>query len=149
MCIKLIWFFCLQKDECMKKIRELGSLPSDAFEKYQSFNLKQVPYFLIFLIPLLKNSHISMCSSHTMNSSCVIWKLHSLVLMLLVHLTLCKMSLLQLFKKLENCNQELKRYSHVNKKALDQFVNFSDQKEKLIKRKEELDSAHQVHTSYS
>lgn len=59
------------------------------------------------------------------------------------------MSLLQLFKKLENCNQELKRYSHVNKKALDQFVNFSDQKEKLIKRKEELDSAHQVHTSYS
>lgn len=146
MCIKLIWFFCLQKDECMKKIRELGSLPSDAFEKYQSFNLKQVPYFLI---PLLKNSYISMCSSHTMNSSCVIWKLHSLVLMLLVHLTLCKMSLLQLFKKLENCNQELKRYSHVNKKALDQFVNFSDQKEKLIKRKEELDSAHQVHTSYS
>lgn len=78
-----------KKDECMKKIRELGSLPSDAFEKYQSFNLKQ------------------------------------------------------LFKKLENCNQELKRYSHVNKKALDQFVNFSDQKEKLIKRKEELDSAHQ------
>lgn len=38
----------------MKKIRELGSLPSDAFEKYQSFNLKQVPYFLIFLIPLSK-----------------------------------------------------------------------------------------------
>lgn len=36
------WFCCFQKDECMKKIRELGSLPSDAFEKYQSFNLKQV-----------------------------------------------------------------------------------------------------------
>ena len=50
----------------------------------------------------------------------------------------------QLFKKLEQCNTELKRYSHVNKKALDQFVNFSDQKEKLIKRKEELDSAHKV-----
>uniref|UniRef100_UPI0035A3D706 Structural maintenance of chromosomes protein 3 n=1 Tax=Homo sapiens TaxID=9606 RepID=UPI0035A3D706 len=30
-------------------------------------------------------------------------------------------------------------YSHVNKKALDQFVNFSEQKEKLIKRQEELD----------
>ncbi|KAK3095501.1 hypothetical protein FSP39_015420 [Pinctada imbricata] len=78
-----------KKDECMKKIRELGSLPSDAFEKYQNLSLKQ------------------------------------------------------LFKKLENCNQELKKYSHVNKKALDQFVNFSDQKEKLIKRKEELDSAHE------
>ena len=48
----------------------------------------------------------------------------------------------QLFKKLEHCNHELKKYSHVNKKALDQFVNFSDQKEKLISRKEELDSAH-------
>ena len=51
---------------------------------------------------------------------------------------------MQLFKKLEQCNTELKRYSHVNKKALDQFVNFSDQKEKLIKRKEELDRAHEV-----
>ncbi|XP_064630415.1 structural maintenance of chromosomes protein 3-like [Lineus longissimus] len=77
-----------KKDECMRKIRELGSLPSDAFEKYQEHSLKQ------------------------------------------------------LFKKLEQCNQELKKYSHVNKKALDQFVNFSDQKEKLLKRKEELDSAH-------
>lgn len=77
-----------KKDECMKKIRELGSLPSDAFEKYQNLSLKQ------------------------------------------------------LFKKLETCNHELKKYSHVNKKALDQFVNFSDQKEKLMKRKDELDSAH-------
>lgn len=30
-------------------------------------------------------------------------------------------------------------YSHVNKKALDQFMSFSDQKERLVKRKEELD----------
>ncbi|XP_074642175.1 structural maintenance of chromosomes protein 3-like [Tubulanus polymorphus] len=76
-----------KKDECMKKIRELGSLPSDAFEKYNSLSLKQ------------------------------------------------------LFKQLEKCNGELKKYSHVNKKALDQFVNFSDQKEKLIHRKEELEEA--------
>ncbi|KAH8018339.1 hypothetical protein HPB51_003060 [Rhipicephalus microplus] len=47
-----------------------------------------------------------------------------------------------LFKKLEQCNHELKKYSHVNKKALDQFINFSDQKEKLAKRKEELDRGH-------
>lgn len=45
----------------------------------------------------------------------------------------------QLFRKLEQCNTELKKYSHVNKKALDQFVNFSEQKEKLIKRQDELD----------
>lgn len=78
-----------KKDDCMKKIRELGSLPSDAFEKYQNLGSKQ------------------------------------------------------LFKKLEQCNEELKKYSHVNKKALDQFVNFSEQKEKLIQRKEELVRAHQ------
>ncbi|CAN7999300.1 unnamed protein product [Ixodes pacificus] len=72
----------------MRKIRELGSLPADAFEKYQNLSLKQ------------------------------------------------------LFKKLEQSNHELKKYSHVNKKALDQFINFSDQKEKLAKRKEELDRGH-------
>lgn len=48
-------------------------------------------------------------------------------------------SIAQLFRKLEQCNTELKKYSHVNKKALDQFVNFSEQKEKLIKRQDELD----------
>ncbi|CAM9202095.1 unnamed protein product, partial [Lampetra fluviatilis] len=74
-----------KKDDYMKRIRELGSLPQDAFEKYQNLSLKQ------------------------------------------------------LFKKLEQCNQELKKYGHVNKKALDQFVNFSEQKEKLMKRQEELD----------
>ena len=36
------FFSLLQKDDCMKKIRELGSLPSDAFEKYQNLSLKQV-----------------------------------------------------------------------------------------------------------
>ncbi|KAK8783138.1 hypothetical protein V5799_015521 [Amblyomma americanum] len=79
-----------KKEECTRKIRELGSLPGDAFEKYQNLSLKQ------------------------------------------------------LFKKLEQSNHELKKYSHVNKKALDQFINFSDQKEKLAKRKEELDRGHSV-----
>lgn len=78
-----------KKEECLKKIRDLGSLPSDAFERYQNLNLKQ------------------------------------------------------LFKKLEQANHELKKYSHVNKKALDQFISFSEQKENLIKRKEELDRGHQ------
>lgn len=73
-----------KKEECTKKIRELGSLPSEAFEKYQNLQGKQ------------------------------------------------------LFKKLESCTEELKKYSHVNKKALDQFVSFSEQKEKLIGRREEL-----------
>ncbi|XP_034942482.1 structural maintenance of chromosomes protein 3 [Chelonus insularis] len=49
------------------------------------------------------------------------------------------MSTKQLFKEMEKANNQLKKYSHVNKKALDQFTSFSDQKEKLVKRKEELD----------
>nr|XP_036227960.1 structural maintenance of chromosomes protein 3 isoform X1 [Bactrocera oleae] len=50
-----------------------------------------------------------------------------------------KMSLKSLFKELEKANQHLKKYNHVNKKALDQFLSFSEQKEKLYKRKDELD----------
>ena len=74
--------------ECTKKIRDLGSLPTDAFSKYKNMSQKQ------------------------------------------------------LFKQLEKANQELKKYSHVNKKALDQFISFSEQKEKLMNRKEELDRGH-------
>jgi len=48
----------------------------------------------------------------------------------------------QLYKKLENCNRELQKYSHVNKKALDQYLDFSEKKEKLLERKGDLDSGH-------
>uniref|UniRef100_T1GMH3 Structural maintenance of chromosomes protein 3 n=1 Tax=Megaselia scalaris TaxID=36166 RepID=T1GMH3_MEGSC len=54
-----------------------------------------------------------------------------------------KMSLKNLFKELEKANQHLKKYDHVNKKALDQFLSFSEQKEKLYKRKDELVKAHE------
>uniref|UniRef100_A0A5S6QPM7 Structural maintenance of chromosomes protein n=1 Tax=Trichuris muris TaxID=70415 RepID=A0A5S6QPM7_TRIMR len=78
-----------KKEESMRKIRELGALPKDVFEKYQNMNANQ------------------------------------------------------LFKLLDQCNNNLKRYENVNKKALDQFVSFTDQKEKLLKRKEELDRSRQ------
>lgn len=48
----------------------------------------------------------------------------------------------ELFYKLDNCNQELKKLSHVNKKAMDQFVQFSEHKEKLLQRREEADRAY-------
>lgn len=48
-----------------------------------------------------------------------------------------------LFKELEKANSHLKRFSHVNKKALDQFINFSEQKEKLVLRKQELDRGYE------
>lgn len=43
-------------------------------------------------------------------------------------------------KSLESVNKKLKKYSHVNKKAYDQYVNFSEQRDSLLKRKDELDS---------
>jgi structural maintenance of chromosome 3 (chondroitin sulfate proteoglycan 6) len=45
----------------------------------------------------------------------------------------------ELEKALEKVNKKLKKYSHVNKKAFDQYVNFNDQRESLLKRKDELD----------
>lgn len=45
---------------------------------------------------------------------------------------------------MHHSNTELKKYSHVNKKALEQFVNFSERKEKLTMRKEQLDKDHRA-----
>jgi structural maintenance of chromosome 3 (chondroitin sulfate proteoglycan 6) len=53
------------------------------------------------------------------------------------------LSLKQLYKKLQQCNQELQKYSHVNKKALDQYLDFSEKKEKLLERKSDLDAGHE------
>ena len=88
-CLHLsVIFFQTKIEDCTKKIRELGSLPTDAFSKYKNMSQKQ------------------------------------------------------LFKQLEKANLELKKYSHVNKKALDQFISFSEDKEKLMARKDELDRGH-------
>eukprot|EP00934_Nitzschia_sp_Nitz4_P004597 Nitzschia sp. Nitz4//scaffold6_size259037//88180//92167//NITZ4_001062-RA/size259037-augustus-gene-0.319-mRNA-1//-1//CDS//3329556857//4587//frame0 len=48
-------------------------------------------------------------------------------------------SIADLEKELDKVNKKLKKYSHVNKKAFDQYVNFSEQREALLIRKEELD----------
>ncbi|KAL3919423.1 MAG: hypothetical protein SGILL_003759, partial [Bacillariaceae sp.] len=42
-------------------------------------------------------------------------------------------------RSLESVNKKLKKYSHVNKKAFDQYVNFSEKRESLVDRKDELD----------
>lgn len=46
-------------------------------------------------------------------------------------------SLKQLDKKLSEALEQLKKYENVNKKALDQFVQASGQKEDLAKRMDE------------
>lgn len=50
-----------------------------------------------------------------------------------------KKSIKEASKILEDVNKKLKKFSHVNKKALDQYVQFNEQRESLLKRKEELD----------
>ncbi|PIA65437.1 hypothetical protein AQUCO_00100732v1 [Aquilegia coerulea] len=73
-----------KEEDCMKKIRDLGSLPSDAFETYKRKSIKE------------------------------------------------------LRKMLHKCNEQLLNFSHVNKKALDQYVNFTEQREELQNRQREM-----------
>lgn len=50
----------------------------------------------------------------------------------------------ELHKMLHRCNEQLQQFSHVNKKALDQYVNFTEQREELQKRQAELDAGDEV-----
>ncbi|EEP81490.1 chromosome segregation protein sudA [Uncinocarpus reesii 1704] len=45
-------------------------------------------------------------------------------------------------KRLHKVNEALKKYSHVNKKAFEQYNNFTKQRETLMGRREELDASH-------
>ncbi|KAI9996122.1 hypothetical protein PInf_013303 [Phytophthora infestans] len=45
-------------------------------------------------------------------------------------------------KQFKRRNEKLKKYSHVNKKALDQFVSFNEQRATLLERKQEIDDAY-------
>ncbi|TVU26595.1 hypothetical protein EJB05_29149, partial [Eragrostis curvula] len=47
----------------------------------------------------------------------------------------------QLQKMLYDCNEQLKQFNHVKRKALDLYVNFSEQREELKQRHVELDAA--------
>ncbi|XP_074570435.1 structural maintenance of chromosomes protein 3 [Curcuma longa] len=78
-----------KQEDFMKKIRDLGSLPSDAFDTYKRKNIKELQ------------------------------------------------------KLLHACNEQLKQLSHVNKKALDQYINFTEQREQLQNRRAELDAGDQ------
>lgn len=46
-----------------------------------------------------------------------------------------------MLRKLHVTNDKLKKYGNVNKKALDQYVNFTSQRDTLIQRKEQLDKS--------
>ncbi|TFK38980.1 structural maintenance of chromosome protein 3 [Crucibulum laeve] len=47
----------------------------------------------------------------------------------------------RLVKKLHNVNEGLKKFAHVNKKAFEQYSNFTKQRDQLLKRREDLDKS--------
>lgn len=97
-------------EECTNKISELGAIPNpEMISKYMAYSQKNVSPFSVRNFILIVSTVV------------------------VIH------TFLQLFKELEKANSHLKKYSHVNKKALDQFMSFSEQKEKLVSRKQELD----------
>lgn len=49
----------------------------------------------------------------------------------------------QLLKKLHVVNEGLKKFAHVNKKAFEQYTNFTKQRDQLLDRREELDASAQ------
>lgn len=55
----------------------------------------------------------------------------------------------ELHKMLHRCNEQLQQFSHVNKKALDQYINFTEQREELQKRQAELDAGDDVFNFFS
>jgi structural maintenance of chromosome 3 (chondroitin sulfate proteoglycan 6) len=48
---------------------------------------------------------------------------------------------------LDKVNASIKKYAHVNKKALDQYRESTQQKDELIRRRKELDKGRKVHPS--
>jgi len=50
------------------------------------------------------------------------------------------MSSRALLDQVDKINKQLKKYSHVNKKALSQYANFAEQREQLLERKEAVDT---------
>lgn len=50
----------------------------------------------------------------------------------------------ELISMLQERSKALKKYAHVNKKALAQFLSFSEQREDLINRKKQLDEGHEA-----
>lgn len=54
------------------------------------------------------------------------------------------LSLEALHSRLRRVAHDLQKYSHVNKKAMEQFKNFTQQRESLLERKGELDNGYEA-----
>lgn len=58
-----------------------------------------------------------------------------------IHWTVCLNSRPQLVKKLHAVNEGLKKFAHVNKKAFEQYNNFTKQRDQLLERRQDLDKS--------
>eukprot|EP01086_Lenisia_limosa_P012780 TRINITY_DN41371_c0_g1_i1.p1 TRINITY_DN41371_c0_g1~~TRINITY_DN41371_c0_g1_i1.p1 ORF type:complete len:644 (+),score=238.31 TRINITY_DN41371_c0_g1_i1:261-1934(+) len=74
-----------RRDECMRHLKELGSISEEAVARFKNLSSKQ------------------------------------------------------LNQELAQCKDDLAKFGHVNQKALDQYISFTDQRESLTKRKKELE----------
>ncbi|KAK5652541.1 hypothetical protein OQA88_10447 [Cercophora sp. LCS_1] len=52
-----------------------------------------------------------------------------------------RMKLEQIETRLRKCNEALKKFGHINKKAFDQYTGFTTQRDHLLKRRDELDQS--------
>lgn len=60
---------------------------------------------------------------------------------MLFTITNISVPLLQLVKKLHSVKEGLKKFAHVNKKAFEQYNNFTKQRDQLLERRQELDNS--------
>jgi chromosome segregation ATPase len=77
----------MKRADLERRVRELGTLPADAYEAHRSRPLKEL---------------------HT---------------------------------RLQSATAEIKKFAHVNKKALDQYMSFAEQRDELMRRKVDNDGA--------
>lgn len=104
-------------------------------------------YPLVFevLTAWLRFSFFSILEPHGEFDRCRIFLLLIfLILMFVCAFDFCgycsqDLTIKSLIERLAKVNENLKKYSHVNKKALEQYVGFSEQRETLLLRKTEID----------
>ncbi|CAL5357249.1 unnamed protein product [Camellia sinensis] len=116
-----------KQEEYSKKIRELGPLSSDAFETAVAEAVNPASRAM-YNTP----KQLECCEQYTLPC-----KGRKVALETLLYK---RRSIKELHKMLHRCNEQLQQFSHVNKKALDQYVNFTEQREELQKRQAELDA---------
>ena len=124
--------------ECSRNIRDLGVLPEEAFEKYENTPSNSVSR--CSLLPCLRilgscfwfppgqkrPQDWSKTRKRNLTTDQRGWLgfLYS-----------------KIVKRLHKVNESLKKYGHVNKKAFEQYNNFTRQRDTLTKRRAELESS--------